>query len=152
MNKVKAYKHFANKLWNITRFVLTNTEDTKYDEHFSDYGDKELILIKERDELIEEITKEMEEYKFYLVAEKIYQYVWTRFADIIIEESKVILEGTDEKAKTSRQQFLFDTLLKILKILHPFTPFITEEIWSALPEKNKNLLMVEKWPFGGAQD
>jgi len=157
MNKVKAYKHFANKLWNVTRFVLTNTEDIKYNENFSDYGDTEKVLIKERDELIKEITKEMEEYKFYLVAEKIYQYVWTRFADVIIEESKTILEGTDKKAKIACQQFLFDTLVKILKILHPFTPFITEEIWSAMgknpdvksgsrQQNSSGLLMVEKWP------
>ena len=147
INKVKAYKHFSNKIWNITRFVLTNTENLKFDENFSLYGEQELELIKERDLLIAEITKEMEEYKFYLVAEKIYQYVWTRFADVIIEESKNILEGTDENKKLARKQFLFDTLLKILKIVHPFMPFVTEEIWQAIPiDKNKNLLMVEKWP------
>jgi valyl-tRNA synthetase len=146
VNKVKAYKHFSNKIWNITRFVLTNTEGLKYDENFSLYTEIELNLIKERDELIKEITKEMEEYKFYLVAEKIYQYVWSRFADVIIEESKPILEGADEKNKIARQQFLFDTLLKILKTLHPFMPFVTEEIWQTISIENKNLLMVEKWP------
>jgi valyl-tRNA synthetase len=149
INKVKAYKHFSNKIWNITRFVLTNTEGLKYNENFSLYTEQELELIKERDSLIAEITREMEECKFYLVAEKIYQYVWTRFADVIIEESKNILEGTDENKKTARKQFLFDTLLKILKIVHPFMPFVTEEIWQTLPSENKKLLMVEKWPTNG---
>ena len=147
MNKVKAYKHFANKIWNITRFVLSNTENIKYDEKFSNYTEVDKDLIKERETLIQEITKEMDEYKFYLVSEKIYQYVWTRFADVIIEDSKAILLGLDEATKNSRAQFLLETLIKITKILHPFMPFITEEIWSILPIENKNLLLVEKWPY-----
>ena len=147
INKVKAYKHFSNKIWNITRFILMNTVGLKYDANFSLYTEQELELIQERDLLIRDITKEMEEYKFYLVAEKIYQYVWTRFADVIIEESKSILEGTDEVKKLARKQFLFDTLVKILKIVHPFMPFVTEEIWQTLPIENKKLLIVEKWPL-----
>jgi valyl-tRNA synthetase len=146
LNKVKAYKHFSNKLWNIARFVLSNTEDLSYNENFSKYGTSEKNLLKERDTLISEITEEMEEYKFYLVAEKIYQYVWTRFADIIIENSKKILEEGKEEEKTARKQFLFDTLVKILKILHPFVPFITEEIWQTLQKGENRLLLVEKWP------
>ncbi|MEA3399476.1 MAG: valine--tRNA ligase [Patescibacteria group bacterium] len=138
LNKVKAYKHFANKLWNITRFILTYTEDTKYDPNFSDYEKTESKLIKERDDLIKEITKEMNEYKFYLVGEKIYHYTWSRLADVIIEESKNI--NTE-----SRKQFLLDTLNKVVKILHPFMPFITEEIWSIISEDN-NLLMITQWP------
>ena len=88
----------------------------------------------------------MNEYKFYLVGDKIYQYTWARFADVIIEESKPIIGGTDEVAKKSRAQFLLNTLVEITKTLHPFMPFVTEEIWSLLPVENKNLLMVTKWP------
>lgn len=145
-DKIRAYKNYANKLWNITRFVLSSTLDIKYDASFNNYSNVDLELIKERDEFIKEITKEMEEYKFYLVGEKIYQYTWTRFADVIIEESKIILSGNDNITKESREQFLFDTLVKILKVLHPFMPFVTEEIWSMMPIDNKKLLMVEKWP------
>jgi valyl-tRNA synthetase len=145
-DKIRAYKNYANKLWNITRFVLSSTLNTKYETNFNNYSDIDLELIKERDEFIIEITKEMEEYKFYLVGEKIYQYTWSRFADVILEESKTILSGNDEKAKKSREQFLLDTLIKILKVLHPFMPFVTEEIWSMMPIDNKKLLMVEKWP------
>ena len=145
-DKIRAYKNYANKLWNITRFVLSSTENFKYDEKFTAYTERENILIKEREELIKDITKEMEEYKFYLVGEKIYQYTWSRFADVIIEESKeIFLNGTDDE-KNSRAQFLLDTLTKILKILHPFMPFVTEEIWGIIPMENKKLLMVEKWP------
>jgi len=145
-DKIRAYKNYANKLWNITRFVLSSTLNTKYDDSFNNYSKIDLELIRERDLFIKEITKEMEEYKFYLVGEKIYQYTWSRFADVIIEESKTILAGDDEIARKSREQFLFDTLVKILKVLHPFMPFVTEEIWSMIPIDNKKLLMVEKWP------
>jgi valyl-tRNA synthetase len=145
-DKIRAYKNYANKLWNITRFILSNTEDIKHDTDFKDYVEKDLILIKERNELIKDITKEMELYKFYLVGEKIYGYTWSRFADIIIEDSKKIFENGNAKEITSKKQFLLQTLEKILKILHPFMPFVTEEIWSMMPMENKQLLMVEKWP------
>jgi valyl-tRNA synthetase len=146
-DKIRAYKNYANKLWNITRFVLSSVNEITYNENFKDYSEKDLELIKDRDDFIKEITKEMNEYKFYLVGEKIYQYTWSRFADVIIEESKNILLSNDKKSKDSRAQFLLDTLIKILKVLHPFMPFVTEEIWSMMPIPNKKLLIVEKWPI-----
>ncbi len=145
-DKIRAYKNYANKLWNITRFVLSSTEFIKYNDDFKDYTERESTLIEERDALIKEITKEMEEYKFYLVSEKIYQYTWSRFADVIIEESKDIFLNGTETDKNSRAQFLLNTLTKILKNLHPFMPFVTEEIWSLMPISNKKLLIVESWP------
>ncbi|MBP6908575.1 MAG: valine--tRNA ligase [Candidatus Pacebacteria bacterium] len=147
-DKIKAYKNFANKLWNITRFILSSTEGITYNPKFSSYTDTDKALITERDELFATITKEMTEYKFYLAGEKIYQYAWTRLADVIIEESKTILTGTDEEAKLSRAQFLLDTLSKTITTLHPFMPFVTEELWSLLPARDKQLLIVTKWPHG----
>lgn len=143
-DKIRAYKNYANKLWNIARFILSSTDDIKYDENFSDSTEDDKKLNDEIDSLIKEVTKEMDEYKFYLVAEKIYQYTWSRFADIIIEESKKIFESGNEKEILSRKQFLLHTLDKILKILHPFMPFVTEEIWQSLGKNN--LLIIEKWP------
>jgi len=145
-DKIRAYKNYANKLWNITRFVLSNTDDIKIDNNFKDYSEKDKALIEERDLFTKEITKEMEEYKFYLVGEKIYAYTWSRFADVILEESKEIFAKGNEEEKLSRKQFLLHTLNKIIKILHPFMPFVTEEIWSMMPIENKKLLIVEKWP------
>lgn len=145
-DKIKGYKNYANKLWNITRFVLSNTEDVTYDPNFNSYTDTDKKLIEERHDLIKELTKEMDEYKFYLVGEKIYQYTWARFADVIIEESKPILSGNNKEAMNSRGQFLISTLVEIIKLLHPFMPFVTEEIWSMLPAENRKLLMVESWP------
>jgi valyl-tRNA synthetase len=154
LNKVKAYKHFANKIWNITRFILSNTENIKWDKNFSDYLGPEVALNMERDDLIKELTREMEDYKFYLVADKLYQYIWTRLADKIIEESKIVLSDKDQKAKISRAQFLLNTLVKMVVVLHPFMPFLTEEIWQILMSSGKNLkgpgnglLMVESWPI-----
>ncbi len=145
-DKIKAYKHFANKLWNITRFIMTYTEGTQYDATFTNFTDADLELIKERDELISTITKEISEYKFYLAGDKIYQYTWARLADVILEESRPIFtNGTDEE-KASRAQFLLYTLQNIIKTLHPFMPYVTEELWSILPVKKSNLLMVERWP------
>ncbi len=144
-DKIKAYKHFANKLWNIARFTLSGTEGIVCDPKFDAYTDSEKTLIEERDNLISEITKEMDEYKFYLVGEKLYAYAWTRFADVIIEESKPILNGEDENAKMARAQFLLNTLEKITTVLHPFMPFVTEELWSII-HKDTGLLMIEKWP------
>lgn len=128
-NKVKGYKHFANKIWNITRFVLDNTKGVE--------GASSSELIDEFNKIAKEVTEDMENFRFYLASEKLYHYVWHRFADEIIEESK-----KNEETKRS----LFYILENSLKLLHPFMPFITEELWSILPNR-KNLLIVEKWPL-----
>ncbi|MEK7105798.1 MAG: class I tRNA ligase family protein, partial [Patescibacteria group bacterium] len=125
--KVKAYKNFANKLWNVARFVLSVENE----------GELKKELIEEVDNFTKDVTKDMDEFRFYLAAEKIYHYVWHRFADEIIEESK----GKPEYGAT-----LHYILLNSIKLLHPFMPFVTEEIWSMLPKKEKSLLIVEKWP------
>jgi valyl-tRNA synthetase len=126
--KVKAYKLFANKVWNIARFVQMSekTEEVKKG------------LKKEFDELASDVTKDMDSYRFYLAAEKIYHYIWHRFADEILEESK----GKPEYSGT-----LYYILENSLKLLHPFMPFLSEEIWQSLASnKEKSLLMIETWP------
>lgn len=143
--KIKAYKLFANKLWNITRFILDATEGTAADA-LQTPADAQLW--EEFQKLQTEVTKDIEEYRFYMAGEKLYQYVWHHFADQIVEESKPILKGFDEAAKKSRQMLLMNILKNSLRLLHPFMPFITEEIWSSLPRSanEADLLMVEKWP------
>lgn len=143
-DKVKAYKNFANKLWNITRFILTSTSGVSCDQNFSQWSEVDAEYNKKLNALVLEVTKEMEEYKFYLVAEKLYHYVWHEFADKIIEDSKTVLAGTDEAGKASRIQFLLRSLRIILKALHPFMPFITEEIWGEI--EGKRHLLIEEWP------
>lgn len=124
-DKIKGYKNFANKLWNIARFVLSQERSGEIDKN----------LKNEFDTLVKDITYDMDDYRFYLAAEKIYAYIWHRFADEIIEESKKM---------TDRGETLYYILENSLKLLHPFMPFITEEIWGEL--KKKNLLMIEPWP------
>jgi len=136
-DKIRAYKNFANKLWNITRFVLSSTEGETLEPTFIAHSAKDAELIARRDAFLKEITGEMEDFKYYLVSEKIYHYAWTEFADVILEESKTIFASGTDAEKKSRKQFLLSTLTIILKILHPFTPFVTEEIWSSMPVENK---------------
>jgi valyl-tRNA synthetase len=124
--KIEAYKKFANKLWNIARFVLSQ-------EHA---GELMPALVEEFDTMAADVTKDIAEYRIYMAADKLYHYVWDRFAAQIIEESK----GKPEYGAT-----LYYLLEHSLKLLHPFMPFVTEEIWAALPDR-KDLLMVEKWP------
>lgn len=123
-DKLKAYKNFANKLWNIARFVLSQERE----------GELNKELVDEFDTLVKDITSNMENYRFYIAAEKIYAYLWHRFADEIIEKSKKHPEYNTT---------LYYILENSLKLLHPFMPFITEEIWGEL--KKENLLMIEPW-------
>jgi valyl-tRNA synthetase len=150
IQKVKAYAKFSNKIWNAARFVLENIE---HDENFSasdssNYDEEDKKSSEELSILINEITKEMDEYKFYIVAEKLYHYFWHTFADIIIERSKnkIAKNKLGNKHSVSAKSLLYSQLITLLKALHPFIPFVTEEIWSMTPE-GKTLLMIEKWPI-----
>jgi valyl-tRNA synthetase len=144
-DKIKGYKNFANKIWNITRFVLTSVEGVNIDAK-PELSTKDEKILAELTEMTKDVTKDIEEYRFYLASEKIYHYIWHTFADIIIEESKGALNGTDELAKKSIQYTLYKILITTLKLLHPFMPYVTEEIWDSLPHKDKKMLMIETWP------
>ncbi len=133
-DRIKGYKNFANKIWNITRFVLENAKEGNKEDNL----DKKLV--EEFDALAKDITSDMGNYRFHLAAEKIYHYIWHRFADEIIEQSK----NKDKKNEEMGGTLLY-ILENSLKILHPFMPFVTEEIWQIL--KKEDLLMVEKWPL-----
>jgi valyl-tRNA synthetase len=146
-SKVKAYKNFANKIWNITRFVLENNPDMQSDLKIAETDEVNKKYLAEFAELVKDVTADMENYRFYLAAEKLYHYTWHTFADIIIEASKLKMNppaggGEIAVATSNMLGFLFK---EQLKLLHPFMPFITEKIWSLLPA-SKKLLMVEKWP------
>ena len=141
-SKVKGYKNFANKLWNITRFVLEQTEGA---DTAAVLTGADQLLRTELNAIILDVTKDMEEHRLYLAAEKLYHYAWHELADTIIEESKPLLLRDDVLIKASRQALLLSLLNDTVKLLHPFMPFVTEEIWSSLPG-TKDLLMVAPWP------
>lgn len=147
-NKIKGYKHFANKLWNIARFVLMNLPDEIMDK--PELASEDATTLEELDALTKDVTSDMEAYRLYLAAEKIYHYIWHTFADKIIEATKSRLTGKDEKARKSAQWTLLAILTTSLKLLHPFMPFVTEELYAKLPLKDKKLLMIEAWPHSSS--
>lgn len=138
LEKINGYRKFANKIWNASRFVLENTEGTNL-SNIPELQDSHKAYIEEWRTLVQEITKELEEYKLYLVGEKLYHFFWHRFADVVIEECK---KDLNESSKYT----LLLLLTEQIKVLHPFMPFITEEIWKSLPSKDSEILMVAKWP------
>ncbi|MHB8391881.1 MAG: class I tRNA ligase family protein [Acidobacteriaceae bacterium] len=154
-NKVRGYKRFANKLWNIARFVLASADaqvlDSKTwplepERYLEAASPSEREHLRRLDALTAEITADMEEYRIYLAAEKIYHYAWHELADNILEESKPILAGPDEAVRASRARLLLVLLDRTLRLLHPFMPFVTEEIWQSMPTKDAEFLMVAQWP------
>lgn len=128
-NRIRGYKNFANKIWNISRFVLENVSDANRVE----------VSVPELDEVKESATKHIETFRLDLAAETLYQFIWHRFADVILEESK------KKKGDAETERMLWSILMASLKMLHPFMPYVTEEIWGSMPNSSK-LLMVEKWP------
>lgn len=139
--KIKGYKLFSNKVWNIARFVLENIEQTDAPLNAEDQAQMDIFTA-----LSANVTKDMEEYRFYIAAEKLYHYLWDTFASEMIESSKPIFKAGGE-ASLSRQALLYAILVDSLKLLHPFMPFVTEAIWRELPRKDSDLLMVAQWPL-----
>ncbi len=154
--KVGAYKKFANKLWNITRFILTETEELlPKDKPTITKSDK--ILLEELQEVSADITDDLKSLKYHLASEKVYHYIWHELADKILEDSKPIFTSGTNEERASRAWTLYDILTTSLKLLHPFMPFVTEEIWQELPpnsaeatngkQKECDILMVANWPI-----
>ena len=142
-DRVRGYKHFANKLWNITRFVLENSED-KYGHGVSIFPEDKK-LVEEAEVVAKEVSGNIDNFRLDLAADRLYHYVWDRFAAEIIEESKPIFKAGGEAA-ASRSATLYALLTTSLTLLHPFMPFVTEAIWQQLPKKENDMLMVAKWP------
>jgi valyl-tRNA synthetase len=150
-NKIRGYKNFANKIWNIARFVLENVEPFDITApHDLSVQDKEDIA--ELNRAVADVTKNLDEYRIDLAADRAYHYVWHTFADEVLERSKPVLYGTDAVAQRATAWKLYLLLTTSVKLLHPFMPFVTEEIWSSLPaqvglpQKDVDLLMVARWP------
>jgi len=145
-DKVKGYKHFTNKIWNATRFVMMNLEGFS-SESVPEYTEKDKETINELNDFSKEITDDIENYRFHLAGEKLYHYFWRVFADKIIEESKDRINSGNEKEKLNAQWLILTILSTLLKLLHPFIPFVTEILYKELPlSEKKDLLMIEEWP------
>ncbi len=142
-DKIKGYKLFANKLWNITRFILSNSQDM---DMGATYTDRDQELLSQWKNELGKITQDIEEYSLHTASEAIYHYIWDTLASTILEESKPLLTSDDLVVKQSRQKLLYTLLTESITVLHPFMPFVTETIWQMLPHKEKPLLMISKWP------
>ncbi|OHA39940.1 MAG: valine--tRNA ligase [Candidatus Taylorbacteria bacterium RIFCSPLOWO2_12_FULL_47_20] len=143
--KIRGYKHFCNKIWNIGRFVISNTKKADETAPPSILADDEELL-RSFSALKSEITDDMNSFRFYMGAEKIYHFVWHELADKFIEKSKESLKGAGA-ARDSTAYALRKVFLESIKILHPFMPFVTEEIWSMFKTVGENArpLIVEDW-------
>lgn len=144
-DKIKGQKHFANKIWNITRFVLSSIPDEVRYEKKPVLTARDQEIWNEFIDIRKDITKDIEDYRFYMASEKVYHYVWSTFADTILEESKPILKDGTAEEKESRAWLLYAILHDSLITLHPFMPFVTEELWSLIPKSKDRLLLVEPW-------
>ena len=146
--RCEAMRNFANKIWNASRFLMMNlTIDSCELPEKLELEDK--WILSKLNRLIPDVTDNMDRYELGVAAQKIYDFIWDDFCDWYIEMTKLRLQGDDEESKVRAQQVLCYVLTDMLKLLHPFMPFITEEIWQALPRlkgEKAEFLMLSDWP------
>ena len=146
--RCEAMRNFANKIWNASRFLMMNLtiEDNALPEKL-ELEDK--WILSKLNTVVKEVTENMDHYELGVAAQKIYDFIWDDYCDWYIEMTKARLQGEDQGAKEQAQRVLCYVLTDILKLLHPFMPFLTEEIWQALPHEKdltEKFLMLQTWP------
>ena len=144
IEKCEAMRNFCNKIWNASRFVMMNLTIDKNELPEKLEIEDKWILSKLND-VVKEVCENMDSFELGVAAGKIYDFIWDSYCDWYIELTKPRLNGDDEQSKLSAQKVLLYVLVEILKLLHPFMPFITEEIWQALPHDGE-ALMIERYP------
>jgi len=145
--KVEAVWNFANKIWNASRFALMNMDGMTYDE-IDLTGEKSVAdkwILTRLNETIERVTSLAERYEFGEVGRELYNFIWDDFCSWYIEMAKLPLYGEDEAAKKTTRSILAYVLDQTMRLLHPFMPFITEEIWQHLPHEGESIT-VAAWP------
>ncbi|MDQ0232807.1 valine--tRNA ligase [Metabacillus malikii] len=145
--KVEATWNFANKIWNASRFALMNMDGLTYEE-IDLSGEKSVAdkwILTRLNETIENVTNLAEKYEFGEVGRQLYNFIWDDFCDWYIEMAKLPLYGEDEAAKKTTRSILAYVLDNTMRLLHPFMPFITEEIWQSLPHEGESIT-IAKWP------
>ncbi len=149
--KVKGMKHFGNKLWNITRFILQNISDedktTQRDLNATAQTEADKIILEKLSQVTADVTKHLENFDIHEATQALYQFVWRDLADVYIEASKPQL--LDDATKANTQGILLAALKQSLKLLHPFMPFLTEVLWQELKKNElveEDLLLIASWP------
>ena len=138
--KISSTWNYINKIWNASRFVLMNIEDLK-EINLNNLKDEDKWILSKYNKLVKSVTKHMEKYEFNLVAAEIYDFTWNNFCDNYIEMAKYSIDNLGTKST------LCEVLTGIIKLLHPFIPFVTEEIYSMLPIKDSESIMISNYPI-----
>ena len=148
-SKVRAYRDFANKIWNASRFIVMNLENAPFEKpDASMFTADDKWIMSRLNEVTKEVTSNMENFDLGVAALKLYDFIWTEFCDWYIELTKIRLYSDDVEQRKTAIYVLVTTLTKALQLLHPFMPFITEEIWLHLPHEDdsEETIMLTKWP------
>jgi len=147
--KCEAMRNFANKIWNASRFVMMNLTIDRYELPAADKLEREdKWVLSKLNRLVKEVTENLDSFEIGVASAKVYDFIWDTYCDWYIELTKTRLNGTDEDTKLTAQNVLCYVLVTLLKLLHPFMPFITEEIYQALPKCDgaEDILMTAQWP------
>ncbi len=146
--RVEASRNFANKIWNAARFILMNLSDDEPAPHIPEgLALEDKWVLSRFNTLAEGVTDAIEKYELGMAVQKLYDFIWDVFCDWYIEIAKIRLNGSNEAAKQTVKAVLVYVMSNTLKLLHPFMPFITEEIWQALPHTGESI-MISEWVAG----
>ena len=143
--KVEASRNFANKIWNAARFILMNLGENEPAPHIPDnLSIEDKWILSKYNRLVKDVTDSLEKYELGMAVQKLYDFIWDVFCDWYIEIAKIRLNSDDEAAKSTARAVLVYVMSNTLKLLHPFMPFITEEIWQTLPHEGESI-MISPW-------
>lgn len=148
-DKLESSRNFANKLWNAARFVLMNVDGNLIKSEIAEkmYKEEDKWILSRVNSVSKDVTYNMEKFELGMAAQKVYDFIWNEYCDWYIEMAKPRLYGEDEADKSVVLFVLIKVLRNMLKLLHPFMPFITEEIWGNLPGAQKDVLLIKaRWP------
>ena len=143
--RVEASRNFANKIWNAARFLLMNLESNDEMPLPENLSLEDKWVLSKYNTLVCEVTDNLDKFELGLAVSKLYDFIWDIFCDWYIELCKARLNGGDKTAADTARAVLVYVFTGILKLLHPFMPFITEEIWQSLPHSGESI-MISKWP------
>ena len=143
--KIEASRNFANKLWNANRFILMNLDEDESAPHIPEkLATEDKWILSQFNSLVKAVTNSLENYELGIAVQNLYDFIWDVFCDWYIEIAKIRLNGDNEDGKKTAKAVLVYVMSNTLKLLHPFMPFITEEIWLALPHDGESI-MISEW-------
>jgi len=151
LGRMEGYRNFCNKLWNATRFVLMNVEnkDCGINDTKLQFNNIDLWIRSQLEKTIQQVHQQFEDYRFDLIAQTIYEFIWNEYCDWYLELAKPILNSHDETSQKATRNTLIYILETVLRLLHPMMPFITEEIWQTiapLAGKTDKTIMLQSYP------